>query len=206
VGIVLKGTSGLEHEKMVGTMSGVDDFVPNSWSADDRQILCSHSSPTGSSLTILDVAAAKFTPFIPSKANQNNGMISPDGKWAAYVSDELGNPEVYVTSFPAGAGRWQVSRGGGTEPRWRADGKEIFYIDPKGKLTAVAVTAASDSFSTANPVPLFQIHGRASISSTDIFSYDVAKDGEHFLVNRYVQPDHIEPLTVVFHASVNDQR
>jgi Tol biopolymer transport system component len=128
-------------------------------------------------------------------------MISPDGKWAAYASDESGNFEIYVTTFPGAAGRWQVSRGGGTEPRWRADNKEIFYIGPKAMLTAVPVTATADSFSTANPTPLFQIHGRAPISSTDIFTYDVAKDGQRFLVNRYVKPDHLAPLTVVLHAT-----
>jgi hypothetical protein len=104
-------------------------------------------------------------------------------------------------SLFAAAGRWQVSRGGGTEPRWRADGKEIFYIDPKGILTAVPVTITADSFATGNPTPLFQIHGRAVISSTDVFTYDVAKDGKRFLVNRYVKPDHLTPLTVVLHAT-----
>ncbi len=142
-----------------------------------------------------------MTPFLTSKSNKSNGVISPDGKWAAYASDESGNSEVYVTTFPAAAGRWQVSRGGGAEPRWRADGKEIFYIGPKGMLTAVPVTATADSFSTGNPTPLFQIHGRAPISSTDIFTYDVAKDGQRFLVNRYVKPDHLTPLTVVLHAT-----
>ena len=62
----------------------------------------------------------------------------------------------------------------------------------------VAITA--DSFATGNPTPLFQIHGRAVISSTDIFTYDAAKDGQRFLINRYIKPDHVTPLTVVLHA------
>ncbi|MGA8223959.1 MAG: protein kinase [Candidatus Acidiferrales bacterium] len=205
VNIILKGTSGLEHEKDALTVpvSGTDDIIPNSWSADDQQILCSYYSSSGSSLAIISLRGGTVSPFLPSKSNESAGMISPDGKWAAYVSDELGNPEVYVTTFPAGAGRWQVSRGGGKEPRWRPDGKEIFYIDPKGVLTAVPVTTTADSFSTANPTPLFQVHARAPISSTDIFTYDVSKDGQRFLVNRYVKPDHITPLTVIFNASAD---
>ena len=88
-----------------------------------------------------------------------------------------------MTSFPGAAGKWQVSRGGGTEPRWRRDGGEIFYVAPNGVLTAVPVNAES-VFATGTPAPLFQLRGRAPISSTDVFSYDVTKDGKRFLVNR----------------------
>ncbi len=117
----------------------------------------------------------------------------------AYASDESGNWEIYVTSFPGAAGKWQVSRGGGTEPRWRGDGKEIFYIAPSGMLMAVPVNGADD-LRDRTPAPLFQIHGRAPISSTDVFTYDVAKDGKRFLVNRYVKPEHVAPLTILLNA------
>jgi eukaryotic-like serine/threonine-protein kinase len=118
----------------------------------------------------------------------------------AYASDESGNWEIYVTSFPGPAGKWQVSRGGGSEPRWRGDGKEIFYIAPSGVLTAVPVNSGG-AFSTGTPSPLFQIHGRAPISSTDVFTYDLTRDGKRFLVNRYVKPEHIAPLTVLLNAA-----
>ena len=118
----------------------------------------------------------------------------------AYASDESGIWEIYVTSFPGAAGKWQVSRGGGTEPRWRGDGKEMFYLAPSGMLMAVAVNAGS-LFATGEPAPLFQIHGRAAISSTDTYTYDVTKDGKRFLVNRYVKPEHVAPLTVVLDAA-----
>ena len=71
------------------------------------------------------------TRFHSGTGSDSNGQISPDGKWVAYASNESGDWEVYVTTFPAATGKWQVSRGGGTEPRWRGDGKEIFYIGPK---------------------------------------------------------------------------
>jgi len=67
-------------------------------------------------------------------------------------------------------------------------------------LTAVSVSTIN-SFATGTPTPLFQFHGRAVISSTDVFSYDVSKDGKRFLVNRYVKPERIEPLTIVLHAA-----
>ena len=121
----------------------------------------------------------------------------------AYASDESGIWEIYVTSFPAAAGKWQVSRGGGTEPRWRGDSKEIFYIGPGGKLMAVPVNSGS-VFATGTPAPLFQIRGRAPISSTDIFTYDVAKDGKRFLVNRYVKPEHVAPLTILLQTTADN--
>jgi len=105
-----------------------------------------------------------------------------------------------VTTFPGATGKWQVSRGSGTEPRWRADGNEIFYLGPSGMLTAVPVSTVG-SFATGTPTPLFQFHGRPVISSTDVFSYDVSRDGKRFLVNRYVRPERVAPLTIVLHAA-----
>jgi Tol biopolymer transport system component len=204
--LFLKRATGLEREKAALELSGADDFLPNSWSSDDKQLLGVLINASGARLELVTLADGSRVPFLTTRSNQSNGMISPDGRWAAYASDESGNFEIYVTTFPAAAGKWQVSRGGGTEPRWRADGKEIFYIGPKSMLTAVPVTATADSFSTGNPAPLFQIHGRASISSTDIFTYDVTKDGQRFLVNRYVKPERIEPLTVVLHASASQEK
>ena len=145
-------------------------------------------------------AGGKPVPLLTGTADETNGQFSPDGKWVAYASDESGNWEIYVTSFPSTAGKWQVSRGGGTEPRWRGDGKEIFYIAPSGMLMAVPVSGES-IFATGTPAPLFQIQGRAPISSTDVFTYDVAKDGKRFLVNRYVKPEHVAPLTILLNAT-----
>src|SRR5262249_17781772 len=95
--------------------------------------------------------------------------------------------------------KWQVSRGGGSEARWRADGKEIYYLNSKEMLMAVSVTAG-DAFSSATPVALFQVLGRAYISSTDAFTYDVARDGNRFLVNYYLRPASITPLTILLNA------
>src|SRR5450755_75288 len=161
--------------------------------------LVTRQTATGDHLELLAVAGGEPKRFLTSKGSETNGQISPDGKWVVYASDESGEWEIYVTSFPDVAGKWQVSRGGGGEPRWRGDGKEIYYIGPNGMLMAVPVNGA-DIFATGTPVPLFQIRGRAPISSTDIFTYDVAKDGNRFLVNRYEKPEHIPPLTILLNA------
>lgn len=200
--LMIKAANGVEREKKRYTTpkAAMDDYLPNSWSLDDRLILCTRQTANGAHLELLPVAGGEPARFLSSPGSQTNGQISPDGKWVAYASDESGNWEIYVTSFPDAAGKWQVSRGGGAEPRWRADGKEIFYIAPNGMLMAVGVNGAS-IFATGTPAPLFQVRGRAAISSTDVFTYDVAKDGTRFLVNRYVSPEHIPPLTILLNIA-----
>ena len=204
--LLLKPATGLERERKRYTLpsTSMDDIIPNSWSLDDQQILFTHQITSGEYLELIPVAGGEPTRFLTSKGSETNGQISPDGKWVAYASDESGVWEIYVTSFPGAAGKWQVSRGGGSEPRWRGDGKEIFYIAPSGMLTAVPVNG-ENIFATGTPAPLFQIHGRAPISSTDVFTYDVAKDGNRFLVNRYVKPEHVPPLTILLNAANGDQ-
>jgi len=203
--LYLKPATGLERERKRFTIppSSMDDLFPNSWSLDDQQILCTRQTASGDHLELLPVAGGEPTRFLSSKGSETNGQISPDGKWVAYASDESGNWEIYVTSFPSAAGKWQVSRGGGTEPRWSGDGKELFYIGPNGMLMAVSVNGAS-AFVTGTPSPLFQIRGRAPISSTDVFTYDVAKDGKRFLVNRYVKPEHVAPLTILLQTAAGN--
>src|SRR5215831_8327607 len=170
----IKKAAGLEPNRTVST-TGHDDMVPNSWTPDDKQILCTlQPSAGGSDLVLIDVSSGKKMPFLAGKASETNGQISPDGKWAAYASNETGDWEVYVTTFPNPAGKWQVSRGGGTEPRWRGDGQEIFYLAPASMMTSVPVSTLG-AFSTGTPTSPFQFHGRAPISSTDQFSYDVTK-------------------------------
>jgi Tol biopolymer transport system component len=202
--ILVKRATGLEKEKALVNQPGVtDDFLPNSWSADGQQLLFTDQSPSRTYLAIVALAGGPKVPLLNGKANETNGQISPDGKWVAYASDESGAWEIYVSSFPGAAGKWQASRGGGTEPRWRGDSKEVFYIAPNGMLMAVPVTSET-TFATGQPAPLFQIHGRAPISSTDAFTFDVTKDGKRFLVNRYVKPDHVPPLTILLNASNSD--
>jgi eukaryotic-like serine/threonine-protein kinase len=202
--LLVKQAQGTSSGKAIFVVNDIDftnDIVPNSWTPDDKQVLCSFQTiPRGSDLGLVSLVDGKFTPFLATNASETNGQISPDGKWVAYASNESGDWEVYVTTFPNAAGKWQVSRGGGSEPRWRGDGKEIFYIGPKGTITAVPVNEEG-TFSAGNPTPLFQSHGRAQISSTDLFTYDVTKDGQRFLMNRYFKPQSIAPLKIILNAA-----
>ncbi|HXN47253.1 MAG TPA: protein kinase [Bryobacteraceae bacterium] len=210
--VVLKKADGLEPERRLLRAgheaedlgdADVYDVIPNSWTPDDSQVLCSTQSTlesgVDSRLVLVPIAGGKPTPFLSSQTSKSNGQISANGKWAAYASNESGDWEVYVTTFPGAAGKWQISRGGGSEPRWRGDGKEIYYLGPSGMLMAAPVDAGA-TFSSGTPAPLFQVRGRAPISSTDLFTYDVTKDGQRFLVNQYVKPLEVAPLTIVQHA------
>ncbi len=114
----------------------------------------------------------------------------------AYASNETGSWEIYVSPFPGANGKWQVSSGGGQEPRWRQDGKELFYLSPEGKMMAVAVKRGA-SFEAGSPVALFPTHRRQPVSVLDVFSYDVSGDGQRFLVVTKVDEANAAPLSVL---------
>jgi Tol biopolymer transport system component len=202
--IFVKASQGLQAPRKIFEVSpdhSNDDMIPNVWSPDGKQILCvKQPGEGGSELDLVPVAGGNSIPFLKASNEVTAAQISPDGKWVAYASQESGDWEIYVTTFPSAAGKWQVSRGGGTEPRWRGDGKEIFYIGPKSMLTAVAISG-SDTFSAGNVTPLFRAQLRAPVSSTDMFAYDVTKDGQRFLVDRYAKPAEISPLRIVLNAT-----
>jgi eukaryotic-like serine/threonine-protein kinase len=135
-------------------------------------------------------------PLLQAKWTVRNAQFSPDGRWMAYASNETGSMEIYVSSFPTGNGKWQVSSAGGDEPRWRQDGKELFYLSSEGKMMAVAVTAGA-RFQANSPVTLFQTHPRHPVSAQDAFSYDVSGDGQRFLIITKVDETNAAPLSIL---------
>jgi len=198
--LMVKPANGLAANRIIARLGNSDDLVANAWTHDGSQVLVTYQTDR-ESLVLFNVATGAKTPILVDKSSsQSNGQFSADGQWLAYASDESGSWEIYVTSFPSLSGKWQISRGGGTEPRWSADGKQIFYIATNGFLNAVPINSA-EGFSSGTPTPLFQIHGRAPVSTTDLFTYDVSADGQRFLVNRYFKPEHIAPLTILLNAS-----
>ena len=134
-------------------------------------------------------------PLLENVGSIRNARFSPNGRWIAFSSNDSGKAEIYAVPFPLTSGKWQVSSGGGEEPVWAHDGKELFFVAPDGKLMSSAVTA-TDHFEAATPVALFQTHRRQTISSQDVFSYDVSKDGKQFLLPDKGEKTEAAPLSV----------
>jgi hypothetical protein len=127
-----------------------------------------------------------------------HARVSPDGRWVAYASNESGRFEIFLRNFQKPVGNRQISTGGGIQPVWRRDGKELFYIAPGGKLMSVALKLGDDG-ETSAPVELFQTRMAGVGSPTSGLSqqYDVTPDGQRFLVNTAVEQATLAPVTVV---------
>src|SRR5204862_3908736 len=108
-----------------------------------------------------DLSDDSSRPFVATPFSETDAAFSPRGRWIAYVSDESGQPEVYVAPFPSGPERWQVSKGGGSQPRWRADEKEIFYCSPDGAIMSVKIEPQA-AFKAGMPQRLFACDLRPS--------------------------------------------
>jgi len=125
---------------------------------------------------------------------ERNGQFSPDGRWVAFETNESGSFQMVVQPFPNASGKWQVSTGGGTYPRWRADGKELYFIGPDGKLMAATVHASASSFETDTPRPLFQ--PRILGGNLNKPQYAVSSDGR-FLINQVLDDPSATPITLI---------
>ncbi len=161
-------------------VSGGTDLQTNDWSRDGKFLLFSAAgTSTAWDMWTLDLQdkGAKPVPYLQTPAGERYGAFSPDGRWVAYQSDESGRFEVYVQSFPPGAGKFQVSAGGGTGPRWRADGREL-YFRSNDSLMAVTMQT-SPRFAAGVPQELFGSRGASGVPAR---SYDVTPDGRRFLV------------------------
>ena len=133
---------------------------------------------------------------LETSAEEIHGMFSPDVHWIAYTSNESGSPEVYVRAFPDAGARRQVSVRGGAQPRWRRDGKELFYLALDGRLMAVSVNATPAAIETGPPRPLFDTGIRGGFLDRRN-QYLVTKDGQRFLVNLSAEDENSAPITVV---------
>jgi hypothetical protein len=118
--------------------------------------------------------------FHPSAFESQEGQFSPDGRWIAYTSDQSGKEEVYVARFPEGGNTRKVSVNGGSQPRWRSDERELFYLSADDKLMATDVQARGTTLRFENVHGLFNcLPARVPIGSV----YDVSADGQRFLIS-----------------------
>ncbi len=169
-------------ERLTGD-AGANQYV-NAVSPDGHAaVLYVASSKTGNDLFVASLDGTKpvpVRPLIQTPFNEIAAALSPDGHWLAYQSNESGRNEVYVRPYPnVEQGRWQVSTEGGLSPAWSRDGRELFYLANDGRLMAVPTTV-SPSFTFGKPAALFDIRGYST--SEQGRNYDVARDGQRFLV------------------------
>ena len=193
------------HEKSANG-SGNDTSVlessrnknPLSFSPDGRFLLYSSRDPkTGSDLWVLPLEGdRKPIIFANTPFDEVMAQFSPNGLWVAYQSNESGRNEIYVRPFTGTCGRVQASTGGGTQPRWRGDGKELYYIAPDGKLTAVPMAVENGALEAGAPVALFQTRMPTTATMGYRQQYDVAPDGR-FLINTIAQGSTVLPITLL---------
>ena len=135
---------------------------------------------------VVPLDSGKAQALLTGSYDESDGTISPDGRWLAYTSAESGQPEVYVRSFPAGGGRWQISDGGGSFPRWNRNGRELFYRSSRGIMSAV-VEASGAGLRTERPRKVLEGAFRGGVAGLTIAGhtmadYDVAPDGNRFIM------------------------
>jgi hypothetical protein len=186
--------------------SGIEEQITQSpnrqaamdWSRDGRFVLYSEQgAETGNDLWSVEVSregklapGAKPRPFVVERFDQARARFSPDTRWVAYESNESGQFEIYVRSFPEPREKIRVSTGGGVYPQWGADGRELFYASPDGKLMAVTVKPAGPGLDVSLPRELF-----ASQALLWEYPYEATSDGQRFLVSETAAK--AEPLTVI---------
>jgi Tol biopolymer transport system component len=177
------------------------------WSSDGRFILFESASAKNEKRDLLAIPVTSDPQPIPvmdSDFDERQGQFSPDGRWVAFASDESGRFEIYVQSFPEPGRKWQISTAGGSMPKWRRDGQELFYIGADESLMAVEVEATS-TIAARVPKELFEmrlLHRSAATPS----SYSVSAEGERFLVISRVEETTPTPITVVLNWAAELER
>jgi Tol biopolymer transport system component len=191
--IYQKAASGLGDSQLVFASNDQQKSVDD-WSSDARFVVYDDTgSPTN--LWILPLFGdRKPSPFVQAAYSAREAFFSPNGRYIAYTSNESGHFEIYVQTFPDRTGRWQVSTSGGTHPRWRRDGKELFFVSGQ-KLMAVDVNTAAPQFEAGIPKPLFEADFLSGTYSPSI--YAPTADGQRFLAVIPVAQQSISPVTVV---------
>ncbi|MGH9891764.1 MAG: hypothetical protein ACREA0_07245, partial [bacterium] len=172
-----------------GTMQCATD-----WSPDGRFILYMDRNPnTNWDIWTLPLdAERKPIPLLRTPFRETQAVFSPDGRWVAYVSDESGRPEVYVQPFQGPGEKRRISAGGGSLPRWRRDGRELFYVGADNQLMAVPIRLGS-SAEPGTPTALFALETARTVHE----EYDVSPDGQRFLINSLVPGSAAAPTVVL---------
>jgi eukaryotic-like serine/threonine-protein kinase len=183
--------SGVGPERLIFTGPG----IPFDWSPDGHHVVMEMFTPTG--LTDLFFIPASVPgppqPYVATRATEGEPQFSPDGKWMAYSSAESGRRQVFVEPIPRTGKRSAVSTDMGREPRWRADGKELFFLGADNVLTAASIEVIDGVVHAGALTPLFKVR----VTDRDVrYHYAVTADGKRFLVNTVIEDGRATPLNV----------
>ena len=207
--LYVKAASGAGAEEAL--VASPQTKAASDWSGDGRFLLYSSVDPqTNLDLWVLPLDGGR-TPwvFLKTPFNERHGTFSPDGRWVAYGSNESGRDEIYIRPFggPAASGasagqvggQWQVSTAGGIHPRWRRDGRELYYLAPNSEMMAAPITVTGATLAPGAPVPLFptRIVGGGADAGSRGRQYDVTRDGR-FLINTVLDAA-AAPITLIQH-------
>jgi Tol biopolymer transport system component len=183
--LYLTDAAGTGHE--VPLLKTDASKYPTDWSQDGKYLLYTEAK-NQNDVWVLQLSDKKPIPFLQTSYEEDRARFSPDGHWIAYTSNETGRVQVYVQHFPPNGVKVSISAAGGLEPHWRLDGRELFYYLSGGSIWAVDISATeSGSFKPGLPRKLFDT-GNLPTDPLGTF-YDVAADGQRFLLN-------VNPLTV----------
>jgi len=190
--LYIKSAGGAGDDQLL--LSSPSAKYPTHWSSDGKFILYESWAPQSKgAIWVLSLADNQARPLLQSTTyDQFSGQISPDGRYLAYSSNELGKSDVFVQPFAATGEKWRISLDGAGLPLWRKDGKELYYLTFEGKLMAVDITE-SPKFQAGVPRQLLQ----ANIKPSNGLCYGATPDGQRFLINTNVQNNSSTSMTIV---------
>jgi hypothetical protein len=171
--------------------------IPTDWTDDGRTIVFAIlNAKTNWDIAAVSADGGEPRMIVETPADERGGRVSPDGRWLAYTAREGGGRfEVYVQPYPAGGAKWQISRGGGMQPVWRKDGRELYYVSPERNLTAVAVKSGGADFAFEPGRPLMAARTAGWDGGNAMGAqYAATTDGQRFLISTAAE---IPPITVM---------
>lgn len=195
--IAVRAVDGGDEDVLVRTN---EMKISGNWSPAGSFTFVSSNPQTRLDLWMLGGNDTVARPFLQTPANEMQPQVSPDGRWIAYASDETGSWEVYVQSFPTPGQKRTLSIGGGAQPEWRRDGRELYYLALDGTLMAIDVKTGA-TFEAARPRPLFPLPVAGDVISLRN-QYVVIGNGERFIVDATAERDPIH-IVVNWTALVN---
>jgi Tol biopolymer transport system component len=207
------GKTSLRQQAVGGTtedevlLESEGNVSPSDWSEDGRYIAytLAGSFPRRQDVWVLQLFGdRKPFPVAQTRFIESSAVFSRDGRWIAYTSDEAGRQDVYVQPFPGAGATYKISKDGGTQPVWGANGKELFFLGPDGVVMAAPIEAA-DRFSAGLPQPLFAAIQPSSLER-GAQQYAITRDGKRFLVHSRPPQAPDTPLTVVINWPATIQK